>query len=466
MKKLVLSFLFECVVGFIVAQQPVELKGGVQQEALHVNIDSIALSLLHQKVPVADSLMSKSGIDYMILPDRSYYEGNPFFGDLIFTGMKLRFNPPLTPCMAQKHKTYARYDKNILSYFSLSFVVMNRMDSMRETLGEKLMAENPLMIKDHVWNLPDPSQFVMRRIASPGHKDMYIRRKFDLNKPKDLKVNSLEKDPWSTKGNLAMLLSQNYTSSNWYQGGKSNLASLFTFEASANYDDQKRIQWDNSVSVKTGIQSESADSLRHYSVTENEIRLSSKIGLKAYENWFYSLSGELTTYSLTSYSALNSTTKVNGFLSPLRLDLGIGMDYKYKKKLSVLVTPVSYKYVYFSDTINYNKKNFDVLPGKRTLSEVGSLIKVEYTSKLSNTATVSTRFSFYTNYHKVEVDWETTFGFELNRYLSINTILHPRYDTAVIAAGDRNAKIQMKELMSFGFAYKFNNIRAKKMPRH
>ena len=35
MKKLVLSFLFECVVGFIVAQQPVELKGGVQQEALH-----------------------------------------------------------------------------------------------------------------------------------------------------------------------------------------------------------------------------------------------------------------------------------------------------------------------------------------------------------------------------------------------------------------------------------------------
>ena len=74
----------------------------------------------------------------MILPDRSYYEGNPFFGDLIFTGMKLRFNPPLTPCMAQKHKTYARYDKNILSYFSLSFVVMNRMDIVRpdNTLGD------------------------------------------------------------------------------------------------------------------------------------------------------------------------------------------------------------------------------------------------------------------------------------------------------------------------------------------
>ncbi|MBP1639925.1 MAG: hypothetical protein H6Q17_1508 [Bacteroidetes bacterium] len=466
MKKFVFGILFGCVAALSFAQQPLEIRGNVQQEVLRVNIDSIALSTLNKEIPVADSLISKSQIDYKLLPDRSYYESNPLFGDLIFTGMKLRFNPPSAPVAAQMHKTYETYGKKALSYFTPVFFVMSRMDSLRGMQLETLMASNPLRIKDHVWNLPDPSQFVVRHIASPGHRDMYIRRKFDLDKPKNMKVNGLEKDPWSTKGSLAMLLSQNYTSSNWYQGGKSNLASLFAFEASANYDDQKRIQWDNSVSIKTGIQSESADTLRHYSVTENEIRLSSKIGLKAYENWYYSLSGEFTTYSLTSYSALNSTTKVNGFLSPLRLDLGIGMDYKYKKKLSVLVTPVSYKYIYFSDTINYNKKNFNVLSGKRTLSELGSLVKVEYTGKLSSTVDVSTRFSFYTNYHKVEIDWESTFGFELNRYLAIKTILHPRYDTAVIATGDKHAKIQMKELMSFGFTYKFNNIKAKKRPLH
>jgi len=466
MKKLFLSILLVFMVGFAFAQQPVELMGSVQQEVLHVNLDSIALSALSKNTPVSDSLLSKSQIEYRLLPDRSYYESNPFFADLIFTGMKLRFNAPSASFEVQPYKSCAKYDKEALSYFSPDFLVMSRMDSLREALREKIMAINPLLIKDHVWNLPDPSQFVMRSIASPGQKDMYIRRKFDLNKPKNLKVNGLEKDPWSTKGGVSMLLSQNYTSSNWYQGGKSNLATLFTLEASANYDDQKRVQWDNAVSIKTGIQSESADTLRHYSVTENEIRLTSKIGLKAYENWYYSLSGEFTTYSLTSYSSLNSNTKVNGFLSPLRLDLGIGMDYKYKKQLSVLVTPLSYKYVYFSDTINYNKKNFNVLPGKRTLSEVGSLMKVEYTGKLSSTASVATRFSFYTNYHKVEIDWESTFKFELNRYLSINTILHPRYDTAVIAPGDQHAKIQMKEVMSFGFTYKFNNIRAKKMPLH
>lgn len=465
MKKFVFGILFGCVVSWIYAQQPLEIKGNVQQEALHVNIDSIALTAM-KKVPVSNNLDSKSKINYKLLPDRSYYEGNPFFCDLIFTGMKLDFNPPLAPVVEQMYNSYNIYDKNTSAYFSPDFFVMSYMDSLRDTQKEKLVAANPLCVKDHIWNLPDPSQFLIKRIASPGHKDMYLRRKFELSKPKNMKVNGLVKDPWSTKGSLALLMSQNYTSPNWYQGGKSNLASLFAFEASANYDDQKRIQWDNSVSFKMGIQSESADTLRHYSVTENEIRLSSKFGVKAYENWYYSLSGELTTYSLTSYSALNSTTKVNGFLSPFRLDLGVGMDYKYKKQLSVLVTPLSYKYVYFSDTAHYNIKNFNVLPGKNTLSEFGSLVKVEYTGKLSPTVDVSTRFSFYTNYHKVEADWESTFGFELNRYLAIKTVLHPRYDTAVIEAGDRKAKIQMKELMSFGFTYKFNNIKAKKIPLH
>ena len=466
MKKLVFSVLFGCVTVLLNAQQPLELKGNVQQETLHVNIDSIALSTLGKAVPVPDSLVNKTNIEYRLLPDRSYYESNPLFSDLIFTGMRLSFNPPLAPVVAQMNRSYQSYDKNVSGYFSPDFYVMHYMDSLREQQKEKIIAADPLKIKDHLWNLPDPNEFVITNIASPGHKDMYIKRKLDQFRPKKMKVNGLEKDPWSTKGNLALQLSQNYTSSNWYQGGKSNLATLGVLEASANYDNQKNIQWDNAVSIKMGLQSESADTIRHYSVTENQIRLSSKFGVKAFENWYYSASAEFTTYSLTSYSSLNSKTKVNGFLSPYRLDIGLGMDYKYKKDLSVLVTPLSFKYISFADTMNYNKKNFGVLPGKSVLHEFGSMMKVEYAKKLSSTVDLTTRFSFYTNYNKVEVDWETTTNFILTRYLSFRLSLHPRYDTAMIAAGDKHAKIQMKELMSFGFAYKFNNIKAKNKPLH
>jgi len=53
-----------------------------------------------------------------------------------------------------------------------------------------------------------------------------------------------------------------------------------------------------------------------------------------------------------------------------------------------------------------------------------------------------------------------------NRYLSMRATIHPRYDTSVIQTGSQRAKIQFKELMSFGFAYKFNNIRARNKRVH
>jgi len=464
-KKFVLFALFVSFAGIGYGQQPLETNGNIQQETLHINIDSIARVLLQKGRADIDSILS-GHVYYKYLPDRSYFVSNPLFMDLIFTGLKLNFNPPEAPLIAQMHKQYKLYDKRAKSYFSPQFFIVNYLDSLRAWQKEQLIVANPNHIRTHVWNLPDPQSFTPHYLATPGRRDLILKRKFEPTKPKAMIVIGIEKAPWSTKGTVLGQLSQNYTSSNWYQGGKSNLAALFVLEENANYDDQKSIQFDNNLSIKMGLQSESADTIRHHSVTENQIRLSSKFGVKAFENWYYSISGEFTTYSLTSYSALNSRTKVNGFLSPFRLDLGLGMDYKYKKELSVLVTPLSFKYIHFSDTLNYNIKNFGVTPGKKSLQEFGSLVKVEYTKKLSGDIDVASRFSFYTNYNKIEVDWETSFNFMFNRYLSMRATIHPRYDTSVIQTGSQRAKIQFKELMSFGFAYKFNNIRARNKRVH
>ena len=462
MKKLFFVILFGST-GWLFAQQPLKMKGILQpKDTLSATIDSMSASLLQSQRVLIDSLTTRR-LAYHHLPPRSYFDSNPLFSDLIFSGLAINFNPSPAPIATQIYNedNTSAYGQNVVSYFSENFRSMRFVDSLRSREKDIIMADNPLRITNHIWNLPNPKEFMPTRIVSPGVHDMFFRRRFDLQKPKKMKVQSVEKDPWSTKGNVAMQLSQNYTSSNWYQGGRSNLATLFVFEGSANYDNKGKVQWDNTFSMKMGIQSESADSIRHYTVTENQIRLSSKFGVKAYENWYYSISGELTTYSLTAYSDLNSETKVTGFLSPFRLDLGVGMDYKYKEKLSVLITPLSFKYVYFADTAHYNIQNFGLKAGQRILHEFGSLIKVECSQKLSPTVSASTRFSFYTNYKKIEADWETTATFVLTRYFSFMTTIHPRYDTAVVAPGDKHAKIQMKELMSFGFAYKFDNVRAK-----
>jgi hypothetical protein len=468
MKKFFLFMILGGLSAIGYGQQPLEIKGDIQQESLHVNMDSIALLSLQKNKSTVDSSRIQPSIQYQILPDYSSFTANPLFMDLIFTGLNVNFNPPPAPVVAQMEKDYTYYGKDVKAYFSPQFFTGNYLDSLRAWQKEQLIIDDPTRISTDIWRLPNPESITIHHIPLPGRRDLVLKNKINTTKsPQKMGVANVEKDPWSTKGGVSMLFSQNYTSPNWYQGGRSNLAALFDLEASANYDDQKKWQFDNSISVKMGIQSESADTLHHYSVTENQILLNSKLGLKAYENWYYSLSGTFTTYSLTSYSALNSTTKVNGFFSPYRIDIGLGMDYKYKKELSVLLTPVSFKDVYFADTAHYNIKNFGLDAGTRSLQEIGSSVKATYTKRLSSDLDVSSQFSFYTNYKKaIEVDWETTFNIALNRFFSMKTTIHPRYDSSVIEAGDQRAKIQFKELMSFGFAYKFNNIRAKNSRFH
>jgi len=70
---------------------------------------------------------------------------------------------------------------------------------------------------------------------------------------------------------------------------------------------------------------------------------------------------------------------------------------------------------------------------------------------------IDSRLSFYTNYEKVEIDWEIVGNFTINRFLSTRISLNPRYDnTQILAAGDK-ARLQFKELLSFGFSYRLLN---------
>jgi hypothetical protein len=57
----------------------------------------------------------------------------------------------------------------------------------------------------------------------------------------------------------------------------------------------------------------------------------------------------------------------------------------------------------------------------------------------------------------VEIDWEIVTNFTVNRYLSTRLAINPRYDNTVILPNNEKAKIQFKELLSFGFSYRLLN---------
>jgi hypothetical protein len=462
MQKLLITLLFSAFAWFCFGQQDtVILNHQSLANQLNLNVDSLAMNLLEKNQQ--PSLDTVNGINYALLPDHSFYEANPLFMPLVFTGLHIHFHPKPAPVVAKMDKDYLSFGRPASAYFHPAFYAARCTDSLRTWEKTQLMLVNAGYYKYDISTLPNPEQFVNHHISAPQRHELELRRKYELYFPKKMKVAKLVKDPWMTSGSVLEQLSQNFTSSNWYQGGQSNLATLFILNANANYDDQKSIQFDNDFTYHMGLQSEVSDTVRGYSVTDNLIRLTSKFGLKAAKNWYYSLSGQFTTYSLTSFSGLNSHTRMNGLFSPYRVDLGIGMNYKYKSELSALITPLSYRYIHMADTTNFNLGLYGIQPGHNTLHEFGSSILLEYTKQISSNVDISSRLSYFTNYHTMDLDWETIANVTLNRFLSVRLSVHPRFDNSSLATnGFVPHPWQFKELLSFGFAYQFTNIRAKK----
>ena len=79
--------------------------------------------------------------------------------------------------------------------------------------------------------------------------------------------------------------------------------------------------------------------------------------------------------------------------------------------------------------------------------------------KMAYNITYSSRLYVFSDYTYVQGDWENTFSFDINRYLSTQLYIHLRYDSQTKAVDDSKwHKWQLREVLSFGLSYKFSTI--------
>lgn len=280
--------------------------------------------------------------------------------------------------------------------------------------------------------------------------------KMSVKTQRRLVVQKATISPWTKVANAYVQFSQNYVSKNWHQGGNSNIAILGTLNGKLNYDNKKSVQWENSAEWRAGFNSIEGDKTRILNTNDDIFRINSKLGIKAGGSFFYSGSFDFSMPIFSTYKAVNSQTLKAAFMTPVRLNISAGLDYKYKKLFSVMVSPFSYKYIYLNNP-KVDPKLFGIKAGEDVLSEVGSSFRIQGNYKPTNEITLDSRLSFYTNYTKVEIDWELIGNFQVNRFLSTRIILNPRYDNTVIMAAGEKAQPQLKELVTFGLSYKLLN---------
>ena len=261
---------------------------------------------------------------------------------------------------------------------------------------------------------------------------------------------------WTIKGDYFLQLIQNYVSSNWYKGGESNYSAVGSVTMEANYRNKQRVTWDNKLELKLGFQSSRGDTVHSYKTSEDLIRYTSKLGLQATKRWYYTLQLQAYTQFTRGYKS-NDRFVYSNFLSPLNLNLSVGMDYKVewlKKRLTgnIHLAPLAGNFRYVELLALSTRYGLD--EGKHTLWDYGSQFTADLEWKISENIKWKSRLYGYTTYKRAEVEWENTFAFQLSKYISTNLFVYPRFDDGA-SRDDRKGYWQLKEYMSIGFAYSF-----------
>ncbi|MBR7066545.1 MAG: DUF3078 domain-containing protein [Prevotella sp.] len=303
--------------------------------------------------------------------------------------------------------------------------------------------------------------------SAPIQQDVALVEKVDpvtVEQVEDPPVEVLVTKPnfWTFKGDYFLQGLQSYISGNWYKGGESNYSILGSITMEANYNNKQKVKWDNKLEMKLGFLTSKSDSVHSLKTSDDLLRLTSKLGLQATKKWYYTLQLLAYTQFWRGFKS-NDRHVYSDIMSPFNLNISLGMDYNveaWKKKLTgtIHLAPFAYNFKYVDRNWFGDKENFTTRYGldlgKHTLHDFGSQFTIDLKWAIAENITYQTRMYGFTTFKRVEWEWENTFTFNFNKYISTKLFIYPRFDDSTMR-DDHHGYFQFKEFMSLGFSYSF-----------
>lgn len=248
---------------------------------------------------------------------------------------------------------------------------------------------------------------------------------------------------WVKGGALGLDLSQLALINPKVGGGENRLAFGSVTSLFANYAKSK-IAWENLLSWQMAMQ-RLGSSENPFTKNIDILRFGSKAGFKVKDKLYVAVLGTFESLVLKTYSDFSLSSKEGNFLqasflSPATVTLSPGIDYKFNDKLSVFISPASYKSIIVMDDeiaklgVHGNPwrsaSDFDNIK-----HELGANARALYKNTFMKKLNVSSDLSLFYNYlgdnhgfDYMDVIWVNNFSYELIKGLSINLLLDARWD--------------------------------------
>src|SRR6187401_192459 len=259
-------------------------------------------------------------------------------------------------------------------------------------------------------------------------------------------VKSIDSNGWKKSGTFILNLSQGALS-NWVAGGEEN---TLGFNGLLNYSinhRQGKNTWDNNFDIALGFQN--ATSFSKYRKIDDRIDITSKYGHQLTEHWYAALLFNFNSQFLEGYDySTEPITKISNFLTPGKIILSPGMNYKTASRFSFFISPVALRWVLKMDEDFYNVAKFGVDSAKKSNKEFGAYVTVTYKADISKWATYTGRFDLYSNYlrnpQNVDVLMNNLLTMKFNKFFATNLSLDLIYDD------DVKKRLQVKEVLGVG----------------
>lgn len=296
----------------------------------------------------------------------------------------------------------------------------------------------------------------------------------DLNHPSS-GLNKINKryqayTPWTIGGNGNIGFTQTYLS-NWKKGGKSALSILVVAKGFANFSSNK-IKWENSGEIRNGWIKPGDEGIEK---NDDKLELTSRLGISAFQKWYYSTEADFETQFFNGYKYPDRSQPISGYMAPGKFLFKLGLDFKPNPTFSLLISPLTSKLVFVSDTMKINKANFGILPGKNYYWQPGLNTDITLKKNITPSVSFESKYKMFLNYlnpfREIDLNWENTLNMQLTDFISMQVMAHSIYDSKILfdkldkkgdpvldAYGKKimEPKLQFQEFVTIGFSYKIN----------
>ncbi len=241
--------------------------------------------------------------------------------------------------------------------------------------------------------------------------------------------------------------------------------------------------WDNTGVLQLGVQRIGKQKRENpFQKNMDVLRLGSRYGYKIIgEKIFLAVDATAETQLLKTYQGnlLDGDTVLSQFLSPLRVSISPGIDYKPTAHLSFFFAPASWNLVYVNQEglrgeLNTNFAPFGNVPGKASRSQLGATLKGQYVNKFfKDRVAFSSKAAWFTSYYTQTGDaenkvgslttgnvlWQNSLSVGIIKGLSLDLLYDVFYDHFTqVVVNDEPYTLGLKPSNTFSFLLKYNKI--------